>query len=381
MTYMMGLDCRSLSVPRNRNEFRRSFSQNTGNLLFHFAIECIAELENEKLPWSFKKGGHTDSLNALIPMANLLGPHIDLSERGPRIDAIGGAITVMGLGAQFGLGNPDISMLPRGSLDWINRVSRNDGKANIGVRGNFTLRILKKMGCADAAVALGCPSNFISSDRELGETLKQKFKNATMDELKVGTSLTAGSFQRKEFWELERCLLDLLVGGRGSYFVQNPWELIALSMGWYDEVDNSLIEKVRRAWFPNHNVSEMKEFFVQRGEVYISVPQWLLNLTKNKFVVGTRIHGVQAALQAGVPAVCLCIDSRTKELCEFMKLPYLMAPKFKSGISLEDLVIAFQRWDHGEYDARRLMLARRTRKFLEENGIVVKKHLLNFCSQ
>lgn len=86
------------------------------------------------------------------------------------------------------------------------------------------------------------------------------------------------------------------------------------------------------------------------------------------FVVGPRIHGIMLALQAGVPALCIAIDSRTKELCETMKVPYVMAADIRSGLTRRDLLKYFH-FDPDEFDANRKMLAQRFVHFMESNKI------------
>ena len=51
----------------------------------------------------------------------------------------------------------------------------------------------------------------------------------------------------------------------------------------------------------------------------------LINFFKDNadFMFGTRIHGTVLGLCAGLPSMCLAIDSRTYELCEQMSIPYI----------------------------------------------------------
>jgi len=82
-----------------------------------------------------------------------------------------------------------------------------------------------------------------------------------------------------------------------------------------DNIPEGTIEWLQKRWFPELNYEQIRNWFIGNSDVYFSVPQWIYNYARRDFVIGTRIHGIQAAIQAGTPAVCLYIDIRTKELC------------------------------------------------------------------
>lgn len=101
---LMGLSAKNNGIPRNINEFSRQFSLNTGNLLFCYAAELITNLTNHKFSWgtdAVKINSHKNTNGLLLPMANQLGNHVDLSVKGPRILGITKPIVALGLGAQF----------------------------------------------------------------------------------------------------------------------------------------------------------------------------------------------------------------------------------------------------------------------------------------
>jgi len=55
--------------------------------------------------------------------------------------------------------------------------------------------------------------------------------------------------------------------------------------------------------------------------VYFNAPQWVESLKSSSLVLGTRIHGCIAALQAGTPSAITTIDSRTEGLAETLGIP------------------------------------------------------------
>ena len=90
--------------------------------------------------------------------------------------------------------------------------------------------------------------------------------------------------------------------------------------------------------------------------------------------VVSLIHGCQLGIQAGVPAVVLHIDSRTKELCETMHIPTIEARAFQKDPSLDKLISLVQSWDWDKYDENRINLAKATYQFIENNNLVPTQH-------
>jgi polysaccharide pyruvyl transferase WcaK-like protein len=89
-------------------------------------------------------------------------------------------------------------------------------------------------------------------------------------------------------------------------------------------------------------------------------------------VVGMRIHGVMAGIQGGVPSICICTDSRTLELCQTMKIPYVDARDYKEGINMEQIAAILGNWDAEAYDANRRVLAKRFHGFFLDNDLQIK---------
>jgi hypothetical protein len=56
----------------------------------------------------------------------------------------------------------------------------------------------------------------------------------------------------------------------------------------------------------------------------LSIDVWRDHLEGATFSIGTRIHGSIMSLLCGVPTLCICIDSRTTELCRSLNVPYVI---------------------------------------------------------
>lgn len=373
----MGLGSGKNQAIYSYNELVKCVSSNTGNLLFNFAIENLIDFTKSDIRWST----HSDIINSedtplLLPMANNVGPHTDLNVSGPKLEGVTVHKTVMGLGAQFPVTSTDAlfasKQVPDGTKRWLELVTHNSSVPNISVRGEFTKRVIDALGFGDFVVPLGCPSHFINTKKNLGHILKTKSDLLT-SKLQNGVSIAAGNSGIKNLNSLERFLIEQVNIYGGKYIVQHPKALICLSQRWESELDDASIDEVNRNFFPNVNREEMLAWFSKFSYTYSSVPQWMLDISKHDLAIGTRIHGVQAAIQSEVPAVCLYIDSRTKELCETMKIPCISAHEFQKKPSIEQVISLVKNWDWKQYDENRVLLSQSTEKFISQNNLNLKR--------
>ncbi len=367
---LMGPGAQANIIPYNLNNMKRSYTMNTGNMIFYYACENIIAMDNKKYGW----GGNpdiinTDSMGIILPLANQIGSHFDLNASGPKIMDINIPIVALGLGVQFKLNGIDSSDIPPGTISWIKMLSSKSNTKNIGVRGRETEKLLNDLGFSESIEALGCPSLLINKNKSLGRQIFEKFNSFNKEEIINNIAVAAGDPYINELTQLEQSLIEMIDEFDGRYIVQNPALLLKLSSGWNSDVANDEMNMLQKRWFPNLNYKQISNWFLQKSDVYFSVPQWIYNHSRRNFVIGTRIHGIQAAIQAGTPAVCLYIDIRTKELCEMMKIPHAPASDFKKGITIEEALKIFDEWDYKEFDENRMEIANKIKMFLLNNKI------------
>jgi hypothetical protein len=159
----------------------------------------------------------------------------------------------------------------------------------------------------------------------------------------------------------------------GVYIVQHPKVMLEISLGY--DADTKAVELARKRFFPSLGTSDMLRWMRRYSKVYVSVSQWFTDIRRYDLHVGTRIHGSQAAIQAGIPSVCLYKDSRTKELCIHMHIPHASALEYVDKLSPENLIELCRTWDWQEYDRRRVAAADQTNSFLIGNQVTPSKHL------
>ena len=151
--------------------------------------------------------------------------------------------------------------------------------------------------------------------------------------------------------------------------------MMRIGHGEYDLLDDREKTLSHRHFYKKLSQEDFSAWTKAKRHVFFDVPSWM-NFYKNfDFVVGPRIHGIMLALQAGVPAVCIAIDSRTKELCETMHIPHVMAATMKTNITKKDLMNYF-RFDPEGFDVNRKYLANKFVTFFHNNGIQPSQHLI-----
>jgi polysaccharide pyruvyl transferase WcaK-like protein len=113
------------------------------------------------------------------------------------------------------------------------------------------------------------------------------------------------------------------------------------------------------------DVDEYLAFIKKNCKVFFSVEEWASYIKTKDFSVGTRFHGNLIALLNGVPAVIFVHDSRTTEMCNFMKIPHF-------GLDsrlLENIPKLYQDVSYDEFSRNYSQLYQSYCSFLTENRV------------
>jgi chemotaxis methyl-accepting protein methylase len=347
---------------------------NTGNLAFHYAIDSQLGGNLETLNWG-SSTSHFDSQKyiAVLPCANQLGSHTDFGGLAEVFEKESLPMVAIGLGAQSSAIN-DFPVLTAGTLRWVASIIARSpsNNPNISVRGEYTLDVLKKYGLSSHATITGCPSLFLNPNPRLGKTISENFKFPN----RIG--VTAGHNLWTHLASIEETLFDLVIETRGTYIAQSALPMIKLARGEFDQLSVADQESCREYVNPNSSIKDFRKNISLYGEVFFNIPSWIEKYKRYDFVIGTRIHGIILALQAGIPAMCVVHDSRTVELCKTMMIPYIHASDFKIGLKAKDILDMWH-FDSLAFDKNRLILAKNYLKFLENNNLKVDDSLINLC--
>lgn len=363
--FILGLRSSQPHAPfMSTEELYSLVGHNTGNLAFHYAIGRHIGETLSVADW----GAHPDEIDAcgdiaVLPCANQLGPHADLGNLVENFVNIKAKMVALGLGAQ-GDFSGNLPNVPNGTVAWVRSLIDHSPAdfPNIGVRGEFTLNVLEGLGISGSAVVLGCPTLFINPSVELGRIISEKVREPSR------IAVAAGHHRWRHLAKLEASLTALAKATGGSYIGQSPLQMVKLTRGEAHQLSEEDVAACRDYACPEMSIGEFVDWTARAGNVFFDVPSWMEHYRRFDFVIGTRIHGVMLALQAGVPALCIAHDSRTLELCQTMKVPYVLSKDVVGGIQRKDLLRLFQ-FDPDEFDANRRMLARRYVDFLKNNQL------------
>lgn len=194
-------------------------------------------------------------------------------------------LLVAGLGANSFNGFDPIfhTKLDAELIDFLKFLS--SACVSIGVRGEFTHDVLKKLGINNSII-IGCPSYY---ERGGGRKI---VKPIYSDDLRIGTSI------------------GVKVYGKGYVYLQ-------------DKLEENLIKQICYAQHGNFDLKELRLLAGGKYRIFSSVSDWQKDL-KNKvdFYIGTRVHGSMVAMNCGIPTVVMNGDSRSREMCEYMNIPH-----------------------------------------------------------
>jgi len=347
---------------------------NTGNLAFRYAVYKHLNRKAKILPWGASpEAVHLAGDLAVMPCANQLGPHENCSSRAKLVSSLKIPALAIGLGAQ----SKDLETLPEipaSTQQWVRAIAerQSTNNPNIAVRGEFTRRTLEKMGIRDQVEVLGCPSLFINDSPSLGKQIASKFKQKRTAVIGVA----AGNPLRPVNENLERKLLNTAVKTGGNYIVQHPLPFIKVARGetsdlssdWHTRLQSLFGQPISKAntFIPPPNIS-----------VFFDIDAWMECLRQHDLVIGMRIHGTMLALQAGTPALCIVHDSRTEELCEIMKIPYIHARLLEESPADMGAFMKYfeEKFDPIEFDKNRAKLAGKYISLLNGSGLAATREV------
>jgi len=338
---------------------------NSGNLVFHYAINRMIGMTPQSVPWSSKPeevdaGGNL----AIMPCANQLGVHADLGGLAQTFRKLRSNVVAIGLGAQASK-NLEIPVLPQGTLDWLQQlVEKSPSKhPNITLRGDFTKRVMDHYGFGDHAVTLGCPSLFINKSRDLGARLESLYREKPRK-----VAIAGGHPDWKSLGNMEASLVRIMEDTRGSYIVQATDELLAVSRNDFSNISQDFLSSLKSYLRLNLTEGQFLDWIRAYFISFYDVGAWMEYLRRFDFVVGARIHGVMLGIQAGIPGLCIAHDSRTMELCQKSKIPYVLADEVKDGMVLDDL-ISLSNFDGKAFDENRRELSAQYVTFFKNNNL------------
>lgn len=132
----------------------------------------------------------------------------------------------------------------------------------------------------------------------------------------------------------------------------------------YFRYEGKKIEVLGYEILRKYGINILKYFSEGRVFPAIDIPTWQKELKKYSFSYGSRIHGTVTALHAGIPMKMICKVPRTKEMAEYLGIPY--SESYPENI---DLYEEYSGLDFSELKRKYTEGFHIFKKFLEEHKI------------
>ena len=293
-------------------EWIRQNGGNAGNKLFNTAIEQY--LTKDDIEYSYYTGSESvNEINekydlAIFTTANIFNAHPrirkELDVFAETISQFKIPVYILGCGLQCASYDEIGSLaqeIGESAGAFMKAIYRTGGE--LAVRGYATKEFLDKV-MPNTAVVTGCPSFYqkgsaigISNDK----VSEEQFKPAINGNLKYLKQI--GMLQVFEQY------------ADSIYMDQDEFAEV---LYFHSKKKSSMAELVRKK-----TLCGVKLLAQDRVRLFYDVPVWLSFFRGQgiNFSCGSRIHGNIAATLAGIPAVVIYRDARTRELAEFFELP------------------------------------------------------------
>lgn len=339
--------------------------RNTGNLMFISALHRVVKHDRFSSGLRFDRSIRQLHDGLIIPAANWLSAHSDWGVLAKLVEVSKMPCVMVGLGAQSH-SKAAIPKLTGGTLRLIQIVSERSH--SISVRGVFSAEVLAHYGIKNVTIT-GCPSLLWHVDRPAYVEPVKIFG----DQLSICATREDAyrSLRDKSVRNRVSLHLSRVARRKGYDFVaQTEMHDINVARGTFagpDEERESL--RYVRAAYDERDDRAIREYLAKHLKVFCSVPDWLQYLKGRDLVIGTRLHGVIAALLAGVPGALVVHDARTLEMIEHLAIPALMANEvIAAGDDVRGLC---EKIDLSAFNARMQSYFSQFREFFAANRVEV----------
>lgn len=354
------------SYEKSSVELFKETGLNTGNLAFWYAMSRHIEGDKSYFGWAVDPLYLKENFDVIVfPAANQLNPDWDMSTLANLFEKSDLPLVISSIGVQAKSKEHKVTF-NEGTKRFMRVISERAVK--VGVRGDFTAEVMQQNGVNNTEV-IGCPSNFISAAANLGEIQESNFSSLSDIE-----SISLNLDINEHLQNLMRTCYQWGLNRRAMYVHQAPEAMVRIANGEIDLVPQGTVNRANNILCPNLSSKEFKSLVKKSFTVFFDASEWMNQLRLTDIAVGTRMHGNMLAWQAKTPCVLFPHDSRTQELAELMKLPYVMANDIAVNCSIEEMLDKVE-FSGKEYDLRRSLLLDRYVALLRDSDIKLSKPL------
>lgn len=337
---------------------------NTGNQIIAHGL--LGRIQYEDISWDYSIDPREVKERFdifVIAAANFLFPAFDFGGMADYIEKADLPVAIVGLGAQSSSYDPDIALHP-GTERFVKVIAERAPR--IGVRGPFTQAVLARRGVHNVTVT-GCPSYYMGGPEGMN-LVKRDFDAVQRICVNASRDVIKHAFDADKMLRLSRELYGLAVARQGDFIAQSEHAEIRLAdqpsapgaASALDEIGDFL-----RGIAPD---ADVRAWAKEHVKVYFDVDEWLTAMRQYDFVLGTRFHGNMVALQEGIPAMVVCHDTRTEDMCRFLGMPWVTIME----IDRIDVKALYDKIDSAAVRARYIELYSNYVAFLTENRLLPK---------
>lgn len=339
-----------------------TFGSNSGNLAYQCSIQRL--LSNEGLnSFVATKYNHksdearikeiNENFDAFIlPMANNIGRKnfvAQLDELSTLIEKVDIPCVVVGIGIQTSIdGNLNLPCKDN-TIRFVNAVLSKSKV--IGVRGQLTKDYLISIGIPSEKIeVIGCPSLYLNGE---GYTVSRQCLNPA----RIAFSWTNGLDRDKRV-----IFSDYLRKFAGPIYIGQRRDELS-SMLFCRE--NSNLQDDEFLMVNSPDCTLIRE---NKARFFCDYKSWIKYLSGFDLCIGTRLHGVITGILSGTPSLLLVHDSRTLELANFHKIPFI---KLSEINSVEDIEARVQNLSYEEFNIQTKKNFRIFNEFMRKNGLTI----------
>ncbi|MCI5973089.1 MAG: polysaccharide pyruvyl transferase family protein, partial [Candidatus Methanomethylophilus alvus] len=288
-----------LKTPFDKRDPIKSLGNNSGNLVFWSSIEKL--FKPDLIPYDFEAKGIDINTYDVVIITDLIwirstGSNYEYLEK--IIDKIDTKIALMSVGIQSPEDDQSFT-LPNDVARILKKV---DKQGIIGARGQYTAKILSQTGIKNIHV-IGCPSIYYWNNRNF----------SINDKIVRPISMTSNF---RTFYgnlnSIEKEILSMYVMNNSLFVEQNAPHTMKMD-------------------------AKFTEYLSKKSKIFYNNESWMSALAACTYSLGLRFHGNIMAIRSGIPALFITIDSRTREMTDYLHLPNVSLD-FCKNKTLDDLI-------------------------------------------
>jgi hypothetical protein len=336
---------------------------NTGNQLI--ARGLLDRIVYEDISWDHSidpRKVHERFDMIVVAAANFLFPKFDFGGMAHYIERADLPVAIVGLGAQSNNYDPNISLMP-GTERFVKVIAER--AVSIGVRGPYTQEVLAVRGVHNVTVT-GCPSYYMGGPDGMNVP-RRPFEQVKRLSINASRDVIVHSFDKERMLRLVREIYSTGIAWKADFIAQSEQAEIRLGDRQSRNVEESLKE-LSTFLMGMAPEADIRKWATDHVRVFFDVDDWLDTVQNYDFVIGSRFHGCMIALQRGVPALVICHDTRTEDMCRFLGMPFV------SIVDLDEIDVAelYSRVGVGSLARRYQGLYPAYTRFLAANKLVAR---------